>query len=56
MVFADVHAPVLEGARASGVIGSAVDDRVFRTVEAAVRSVMPDAHGTDDPRASVDPC
>jgi MFS superfamily sulfate permease-like transporter len=52
MVFADVHAPVLEGARASGVFGAAIDDRVFRTVDAAVRNVVSDIHGMQDPHAS----
>jgi MFS superfamily sulfate permease-like transporter len=47
MLFADVHAPVLEGARASGAFGSAVDDRAFRTVDAAVRhaAMLSGAHG-----------
>jgi high affinity sulfate transporter 1 len=52
MVFADVHAPVLESGRAAGLFGSAFEDRVFRTVDAAVRDVMSDVHGTDDPHAS----
>ena len=56
MVFADVHAPVLEGARATGLLGSAVEDRCLpRTVDAAVRNVMSDVHGTDDPHASAGP-
>jgi MFS superfamily sulfate permease-like transporter len=55
MLFADVHAPVLEGARATGLLGSAVEDRVFRTVDAAVRNVMSDIHGMDDPHASAGP-
>jgi MFS superfamily sulfate permease-like transporter len=55
MVFADVHAPVLETLRAAGLFGSAVDDRVFRTVDAAVRSVMSDVDGRDDPHVSVGP-
>ena len=55
MVFADVHEPVVVSARAAGLFGSAFEDRVFRTVDAAVRDVMSDAHGTDDPHASAGP-
>jgi MFS superfamily sulfate permease-like transporter len=55
MVFADVHAPVVEGARATGLFGSAVDDRVFRTVDAAVHHVMSNAHATADRHASAGP-
>jgi high affinity sulfate transporter 1 len=55
MLFADLHAPVLERVREAGLFGSAIDDRVFRTVDAAVRSVMSDVHGRDDPHASVAP-
>ena len=47
MLFADVHAPVLEGMRAAGLFGSAIDDRVFRTVDAAVRSVAPSDRRSD---------
>ena len=39
MLLADVHAPVLDRVRAAGLFGAALDDRVFRTVDAAVRSV-----------------
>jgi sulfate permease, SulP family len=55
MLLADVHEPVLETARAAGLFGSAVDDRVFRTVDAAVRSVTADVHGTDEPYKSAGP-
>jgi SulP family sulfate permease len=55
MVFADVHEPVVVSARAAGLFGSAFEDRVFRTVDAAVRSVMGDGNGTDDSRASTGP-
>ncbi len=55
MVFADVHEPVVVSARAAGLFGSAFEDRVFRTVDAAVRDVMSDVHGTDDPHASAGP-
>jgi high affinity sulfate transporter 1 len=52
MLFADVHAPVLEPVRAASLFGSAFEDRVFRTVDAAVRTVTSDAPGTDDPHVS----
>jgi MFS superfamily sulfate permease-like transporter len=38
-LFAGVHAPVLEGARASGMLEGIGDDRVFPTVDAAIRHV-----------------
>jgi sulfate permease, SulP family len=39
VLFAGVHAPMLEGARATGLIESIDEGRVFPTVEAAVRYV-----------------
>jgi high affinity sulfate transporter 1 len=39
VLFAGVHAPVLEGARASGMLEGIDDDRVFPTVDAALRHV-----------------
>jgi MFS superfamily sulfate permease-like transporter len=42
VVFAEVHASILDQARASGLFGSAKDERVFRTVEAAVRQLAVD--------------
>jgi MFS superfamily sulfate permease-like transporter len=55
MVLADVHTPVLDKVRASGLFGSAVDDRVFRTVDAAVRTVTPDDEDPADRDASSRP-
>jgi sulfate permease, SulP family len=43
VVFADVHAPILEGAGGTDLFGSPDDHRVFRTVDAAVRHVAPEA-------------
>jgi MFS superfamily sulfate permease-like transporter len=39
VAFAEVHASILEPARASGLFGRAKDERVFRTVDAAVRQL-----------------
>jgi MFS superfamily sulfate permease-like transporter len=39
---ADVHAPVLEHARQSGLIGSIGEDHVFVSVDAAVRHLEQD--------------
>ncbi len=48
--FAEVHAPILESIRAVGLFGSAGDERVFRTVDAAVRALSADPRGPADPR------
>jgi sulfate permease, SulP family len=50
VVFAEVHAPILESARSVGLFGSAEDERVFRTVDTAVRASSPDQRGPADPR------
>ena len=46
-LFAGVHAPVLEGARASGMLEGVGDDRVFPTVDAALRHVAVEPHQRD---------
>lgn len=55
VVLADVHAPVLDEVRASGVFEAAVDDRVFRTVDAAVRTMTSDDEDPPDWDASSRP-
>jgi SulP family sulfate permease len=46
--FADVHAPVLERARETGLLGAASGDRVFPTVDLAVRALEQRASAAGD--------
>ena len=46
--FADVHAPVLERAREAGLLGAAGGDRVFPTVDLAVRALERRASASGD--------
>jgi MFS superfamily sulfate permease-like transporter len=46
--FADVHAPVLERARETGLLGAAGGDRVFPTVDLAVRALEQRASASGD--------
>jgi SulP family sulfate permease len=46
--FADVHAPVLERARETGLLGAASGDRVFPTVDLAVRALEQRASASGD--------
>jgi high affinity sulfate transporter 1 len=50
VVYAEMHAPVREHLVESGLLEPDADDRVFRTVGAAVRHVAPDARPVGDTR------
>ncbi|MFN8379709.1 MAG: sulfate permease [Anaerolineae bacterium] len=47
LCFAEVHTPVLENARKSGLAQSIGEDHIFPTVDAAVRDLMGKANPTD---------